>query len=72
MRWTTRHEITFVMSLGRYRRPSSDEECLDAVMSYREAMALRSNWGDIDKDAVAEACDRRIQRLTHLIKENIA
>ena len=59
--WTTSDEMAFIAGLGTYTRDRQLAPRAVLLQRYREAMALRQHWGDIDEVRILAAVREALQ-----------
>ena len=56
--WTTEHEIEFLTKIGKFgANGGSFMPYHELLKGYKKGMALRSNWGEINKRKIKEYVD---------------
>ena len=67
-KWTTPDEVAFIAALGTHTPDRHRAPRAELLQRYREAMALRQDWGDIDEVRVAHYRVRGAERGRRLME----
>jgi hypothetical protein len=68
--WAMADELTFIDHIGRWASASNAtltvSQKLDLVRGYREGLALRARWDNLDQQQLEQYVNREIDRLLGL------